>query len=193
MSTWQFLSRYLREPGSVGAIAPSSHALARAVCRAGRIDTADAIVEFGPGTGPVTGEILKRKKPTSKFFGIERSPQLAEICRRTHPGATIYTDDAANVRALCDRNHIDRVDSIISGLPWASLPTQVQDSILDAAMTVLKPGGTLVTFGYHAGLLMPAGRRFHKRLPQFFDHIELFDTVWANIPPARIYRFTSAR
>ena len=82
------------------------------------------------------------------------------------------------------------LDAIVSGLPWASFPQSLQTRILDATMKVLRPGGQLVTFAYHTGLLMPAGRRFQRLLPRYFSKITRGRSVWRNTPPAFTIRCT---
>jgi phosphatidylethanolamine/phosphatidyl-N-methylethanolamine N-methyltransferase len=89
---------------------------------------------------------------------------------------------------LCDRQGIAQVDCIVSGLPWASFPDDMQTQYLDAMMTVLKPGGQFVTFAYLQGLLLPAGRRFRRKLDHYFSRVDRSRTVWLNLPPAFVYR-----
>ncbi len=62
--------------------------------------------------------------------------------------------------------------------------------ILDGVTKVLKPGGTLVTFGYHVGTLMPAGKRFARLFRQYFSKTNRTPVIWRNIPPAFVLRGT---
>jgi phosphatidylethanolamine/phosphatidyl-N-methylethanolamine N-methyltransferase len=183
-----FLKEFLDNPGQVGAIAPSSRFLARRMAGGLAHASIKAVVEYGPGTGVVTRAILERIPKGCKYLAIERSAELVRLFRQRFPGITIYEDTAANVQRLCRKNGIDAVDTVVSGLPWAVFPEPLQDEILAATVKVLRPGGEFVTFGYHVGLLTPAGRRFHKKLPRYFSSVRRDEVVWRNMPPAFVCR-----
>lgn len=187
MST-EFLKTFLRRPGQVGAIAPSSRHLAAAMVDWFDWERMKNVVEYGPGTGVFTEAILQRLQPGSKFFAIERSPELCAITRQRCPTADVCEASVEDVAELCRQRGIEAVDGIICGLPWASFPDGLQRSCLEAMKTVLVPGGQFATFAYWQGLLMPAAHRFRRRLDEYFSHIETSPTVWRNLPPAFIYR-----
>lgn len=71
-----FLKQYLRNPRSIGAIAPSSPALARAMVDAANLAAARVIVEFGPGTGVFTEELVARRRPGTRIIAIELNPDF---------------------------------------------------------------------------------------------------------------------
>lgn len=180
-----FLGAFLSKPGMIGAIAPSSRHLARRIVSELDLTGARAVAEFGPGTGVISDALIPAIPAGCIYFAVELNPALARAFRQRHPGAKLYEDSAANIRALCDKEGIDKLDYIVSGLPWASFSRDLQVSILDAVGTVLKPGGELVTFGYQMGTWFPAGRRFHKELaPKYFSRIYKSRYVWRNLPPA---------
>jgi phospholipid N-methyltransferase len=188
LSTWTFLKRFIRHPGQVGAIAPSSEALAEEMVRWIDWPNIRHCVEYGPGTGVFTAAAQRSLAPGARFFAIERSPELAALTRQRCPGITVYEDSVANVEELCRREGIDRVDAIICGLPWASFPEALQAACLDATLRVMRPQGQFATFAYWQGLLLPAGQRFRRRLQDSFASVEFSPTVWRNLPPAFIYR-----
>src|SRR5262249_19755952 len=148
----RFLGEFLSRPAATGAIAPSSAFLARAIVNDLDLPRAQAILEYGPGTGVFTEHILREIKPSSNFVAIVVNPQLARIFKTRHPDVTLVEDTVANVRAICDRARIDSVDSIVSGLPWAAFSQRMQSTFLDEMMRVLTPGGRFVTFAYVHGL-----------------------------------------
>jgi phosphatidylethanolamine/phosphatidyl-N-methylethanolamine N-methyltransferase len=194
-----FLMQFLRRPAEIGAFAPSSRHLARRMISGIGIETAKVVVEYGPGTGAVTGHILSALSPSAKFFAIEINPVFADAVRRRNPGASIHTGSVADIESFCAAEGVaplkvdgaqseGGIDLIISGLPWASFPESLQRSILDATMRVLKPGGLFVTFGYHVGLLTPAGQRFAKLMRQYFSSTSRSWVIWRNLPPAFVVR-----
>ena len=91
------------------------------------------------------------------------------------------------VKQLCEAQGVRQVDAIVSGLPWAAFSDDDQNTYLDATMQVLRPGGQFIAFGYLQGLLLPAGRRFRKKLLNYFAEVRVSKPVWGNLPPAFFY------
>jgi phospholipid N-methyltransferase len=52
--TFRFIRQFLRTPGSIGAVAPSSKYLAKAMVAGVVLEPGQRLLEFGPGTGPFT-------------------------------------------------------------------------------------------------------------------------------------------
>lgn len=152
------------------------------------MDTADSIVELGPGTGVFTKVILEKKKADSKFIAVELNKTLYDIVKSKFQDLTIYNDSAANLDKLIKNENIDSVDVVLCGLPWASFPASLQISILDAVHSSLKDGGIFTTFAYLQGAILPTGIRFRKLLKSHFSQVKTTKTVWRNIPPAFVYR-----
>ncbi len=183
-----FLLQFLSNPGEVGAVAPSSARLAAAMVEWIDWPGVRTVVEYGPGTGRFTGQILSRMSPQAKLVAIEINPRFVAALAERFPAVAVYQESVAEVKAVCRREGIGEVDAIVSGLPWASFSADDQDACLRGMMTVLRPGGQFVTFAYLQGLLLPAGRRFRAKLRQCFSRIEISKTVWRNLPPAIVYR-----
>jgi phosphatidylethanolamine/phosphatidyl-N-methylethanolamine N-methyltransferase len=192
----RFFSEFVRRPGTIGAVAPSSRRLARKMVEGLSLRTAAAIVEFGPGSGVFTREILAHIGPQTRFFAIERNAAMAQLVRDRFPGLTVFEDNAGNIDRLCAGQRIGDarghagVDLILSGLPWPSFSDALRTEILEAAARALRPGGQLITFGYHCGLLMPGAWHFRREAKRVFKDMTISEVVWANLPPAFIYRCT---
>lgn len=186
-----FLREFILNPGHVGAIAPSSPALAKRMVECVDFEKARAVLEYGPGTGAFTGAILERLRPGAKFAAIELNPSYCEILRKKFPGARIVNESAAKAVAICRAEGMGEppcVDAVVSGLPWASFPEALQDELLGEMLKVLKPGGVFVTFGYQMGTLLPAGKRFAAKARRLFGRVERSELVWRNLPPAFVFR-----
>ena len=65
-----FLWEYIKHPLRVGAVAPSGRGLARKMMEPVDFKQASVIVEYGPGTGSFTREILSRKSSETKLILI---------------------------------------------------------------------------------------------------------------------------
>lgn len=176
-----FLRSLLRSPRSIGAIAPSSRGLARAMVDAAGIDQARTIVEFGPGLGVVTDEIIRRMSADARLLVFEIEPRFVAALRsRIHDSrVTILDRSAAEIQAALAEHGLERADAIISSLPFTSLPRPLTLTILQATVANLRPGGAFVLFQY-----TPMIRRL---LETFFPAVLTQRVVLRNLPPAIVY------
>ena len=184
----RFLSEFVLRPRAVGAVSPSSRGLAEKMVEWIDWPNVRAVVEYGPGTGAFTKEILSRLSPGTSFFAIEINPVFAARLAERYPDVPVHEESVKDVARLCEQEGIEQVDAIVCGLPWAAFCNRDQEDFLEAMTTVLRPGGQFVTFAYLQGLLMPAGRRFKGKLRRHFSRIERSKTAWMNLPPAFVYR-----
>src|SRR5580658_189008 len=90
----RFLRRLIVRPRAIGAIAPSSPALARKI--AGQIDPEfpGVVLELGPGTGVVTDALVARGISVNRIVAVEADPDLARLMRARFPGLQIIEGDA---------------------------------------------------------------------------------------------------
>ena len=184
----RFLTAFARNPQAVGAVAPSSRHLAAMIADDMGLQTADTVVELGPGTGVVTEAIAQRVRNGTLVLAVELNADLAAPLVRRFPRFHIINDSAERlVQHLRERGR-DSADSIVSGLPWAAFGEDLQDRLLSAVEESLRPGGRFATFAYvHASWLPPA-RRFRSKLERRFSDVITTPVVWRNLPPAFVYR-----
>ncbi len=135
-----FLRNFFRQPGAVGAIAPSGQVLAKLMVQSVDWNAAKVVLEYGPGTGVFTEQIAKSRMPHTQVIAIEQSPELAKLTQSRVPEIEVVQDSVANVETICQQRGIERVDAVLCGLPWASFPESLQQSCFDAMLRVWLPG-----------------------------------------------------
>jgi phosphatidylethanolamine/phosphatidyl-N-methylethanolamine N-methyltransferase len=143
-----FLRRWLANPLKVGAVLPSSPALARLVARQVGRKPDQAIVELGAGTGSVTKELLKAGVPAERLFVIEIDADLCKFLRKQVPQAQIIHGDAMRLPELIPAKWHGKVGTVISGIPMVTLPLAFQQRLIDAAFAVMPPGGRMLQYTY---------------------------------------------
>ncbi|MFI1035254.1 class I SAM-dependent methyltransferase [Streptomyces sp. NPDC020951] len=181
-----FLGQWLRSPASVGAIAPSSRHLARAVTCAVPERGEPVVVELGAGTGPFTAEIQRRLAGRGRHLAVEINPRMAELLRGRYPAAEVVQGNAMDLRQLLDDRGVDRADAVVSGLPWSLLPATAQEQLVEALTKVLAPNGAFTTFAYRHAVFLASARRFRDLLADRFEEVVPGRTVWRNSPPAYV-------
>ena len=193
-----FLREFLRRPGRVGAISPSSPQLAQSMVNGLDFSKIRSIVEYGPGSGVFTRAVLERlpkgwlvsEGGQGRFIAIEYSEQLAELVRDRFSGVSVVHDSAEHVEAICEQHGVrpGELDVVISGIAWVSVPPARATRMLEATSRVLRSGGEFRTFGYYLGLMMPGAWHLRAEVKRLFADVEMSRAVWANMPPAFVYR-----
>lgn len=193
-----FIKEFIKAPGEVAAVSPSSRRLARRMIEGLDFSTARVVVEYGPGLGTFTDAIVSAIEEAAKrspagseacrVIAIERNEALAGILRKRHPSVSLHHEDAANVKQICLREGVQSVDYVVSGLGWPSFSDDLRTRILEGTAEVLRPGGEFRTFGYHVGLMMRGAWHFRRTVRRLFSEVTISKVVWGNMPPAFVYR-----
>ncbi len=185
--TLRLMLQFLKSPKSVGTLIPSSRELAQAMLAPIDFNNLSAIVEFGPGTGPLTAQIAARLPDRARYIGVELNKEFYERLSGKFPRLQFVNRDAADIEDILKSSGIEGVDAIMCNLPWASLPSEMQPKILNAAHKCLRVGGVFVTYAYLQGLILPGAWTLRRRLRNRFSKVETTRIVWNNVPPAFAY------
>ena len=186
----RFLGGLLRNPRSVGSVLPSSRFLADAIVGELKLTAGDVVVEYGPGTGPMTAAIHRRMPDGVKYLGIELNPRFHGLLTERYPELDFHLGSASEVAGLLKEKGLPRPRRIISGLPFASLPQEVQDGVVDATAEVLAEDGEFRTFQYVHAYALSSARRFRSRMAEKFGGFKRSAPVIRNVPPAYVLTYT---
>lgn len=144
---------------------------------------AGRVVEFGPGTGRLTEGILAAGVRQDALTLFEMNPDFVTHLQARWPGATVILAGAETAAA-----HVaPGVSAVISGLPLLSMPVAVRRAIVGAAFDVLAPGAPYVQFTYGPNPPLP-----EAEIAELGLTVERGEKIWANLPPATVYRFRRA-
>ncbi len=176
-----FLSELISNPRNIGAACPSSNGLAN--CMASFVPRAEDgyIIELGAGTGTITAAILRQGIDPKRLVVVEKSAKMAEFLKHRFPEILVIHGDAAERSYYLD-SHFGagqwHVSTIVSSLPFKSLPVSVGDAIKEQFQQVLPPRGRLIQFTYD---IRPVSAHYFTNFKKKNSRIK-----WINIPPARV-------
>jgi phospholipid N-methyltransferase len=217
-----FWREFREQYHTTGALLPSGRALSRALARfvregdaalpntskngaPARVENASVgrrILEVGPGTGAVTGQIIKGMRPTDRLDLVERNDQfVAQLRSRLaeDPTFAAVTDRITLHHASVEDLREDQpYDLIVSGLPLNNFAVETVDGILNKLRRLLAPGGTLSFFEYVAvrkaksAISSKAERERLRGIGSIFDEMlskdeVRRDLVLANVTPAWVH------
>jgi phospholipid N-methyltransferase len=179
VSKKDFFSAFLKQTKNIGAIAPSSRFLVKKMLEPIDFKTVKCIVEFGPGTGSITHELLNLMPEDAILLAFEINADFCEILSHIKdPRLRIISDTAENIELYLRENNITKVDYIVSSLPFAMIPNGIVKNILSVVKKVLKPTGMFLQYQYSLNA--------YKKLKNTFKDVEVNFTPM-NIPPAFVF------
>ena len=179
-----FLRRWIKNPISIGAIAPSSLRLSDAMARQVPAHGTGPVIELGGGTGNITAGLLRAGIAASRLVVLERDPALHRLLQHRYPQLRVVLGDAAALVECLRPLGIDRADAVVSGLPLLVFPRNIQDEIVRGVFELLAPGAPFIQFTY--GPYSPVGR---ERLGVSG---KVAKWVPANLPPASVWVYRRA-
>lgn len=175
-----FARNFLKHPRMLGSLIPSSRFLIEQVLRKVDWKQARVIVEYGPGVGTFTREILDRMHPDATLVVIEMNEDFVGFLRRSIRDPRLHVvhgsaEEAAGV--LAGLGHA-KADYVISGIPFSTMPEEVRLSILRTTRSLLAPRGAFLVYQFTGGLL-PDLKQIFSWVQQGFEPL--------NILPARLF------
>ena len=187
---FRFLIRFISKPQSVGSIWPSSQKLAKEMLHGIELKPGDIVIEYGPGTGPFTKLLQPYLASGIEYLGIERDEQLIKGLRRRFPEMRFHHGCAEEAPELLRHYGLNSARLIISGLPFANMPSALQEKILKATQESLLPDGYFRTFTYLLSIISPHASHFQRIAHRCFLYDHGSKKVMLNFPPARVLSYS---
>lgn len=176
-----FTANFIKHPGMIGSVVPSSRFLVERMLEPIDWQRARHIVEYGPGEGTFTREILNRMRDDAELVLIELNADLAAYLKRhfTDPRVTVIHGSAADINQIAADRGWDGVDYALSGIPFSTMPEGVRREILTETRQSLRAGGKFIVFQF--------SNKVFGYLKETFEAVEK-GLELRNFPPAHCYR-----
>ncbi len=185
-----FVSRFATKPGSIGSLWPSSRQLGLAMLEEITLQPGDVVVEYGPGTGPFTSVLREWMPAGTEYLGIEFDDELHRNLVRRFPGMRFHHGSAEATPEILSSHGLGRARLIVAVLPFANMPPDLQQRIIEATCEGLHEDGVFRTFTYLLSSLSPRTIHFRKMVRKHFLEHHAARRVMKNFPPARVLSFS---
>jgi phospholipid N-methyltransferase len=164
----------------LGSLIPSSRFLVNKVL--GEVDwgRARVFLEYGPGVGTFTTEILRRMRSDAVLVVLETNADFVRFLRgkvrddRLH----VIHGSAADADSALARLDLRHADYVISGIPYTTMRPDVRDLILRKTHSVLHPNGAFLVYQFTRSVL-PYLEQVFGLVRQDFEPL--------NVMPARLF------
>ena len=180
----QFLQAFLKNPGTVGSITPSSPELARRMVAGIRPNEQDVVLELGVGTGAITKFLQDVVPNENSYLGIELDRDLVRSLKRNYPEMRIVRGDAVDASEIHRRSGLGKVGMIICCLPFVSIPNEVGEKILLEIDKFMQQGCIFRTFQYAHGYYFPSAIKLREFMRDRYGKSKRSPLIVKNVPPA---------
>jgi phospholipid N-methyltransferase len=139
----------------------------------------------------VIAELLPKN---ARYLGVELDERFHSQLTKRFPSLSFHRGSAADIRTILADRGLPKPSRIVCGLPFASLPSAVQDGVVDGITWSLHGhDADFRTFQYVHAYGMRAAKRFRGLMEERFSGFERIGPIVRNVPPAYVLRYWHAR
>lgn len=130
-----------------GAVARSSPYVVKRVLKLIKGRPLNQVIEYGPGDGVMTLEILRHLPPNGKLLAVEINPEFLKMLRKV-PDPRLQVIDAKiqDISQNINTYGFDKVDLVLASIPFSFLPKTEREKIVEATEKVLAERGMFIIF-----------------------------------------------
>ena len=173
-----FAWNFLRHPMRNASLVPTSPVASKMMLEGIDFSSIRIIVELGPGTGEITGEILKKCRTDATIILIELEPSYVKALKEKFGGRiAVYEESAHRLDAILLKHGIAKVNLIVSGLPYF-LNGEVKEKLFETLKHRTGEGTIFRFFTYSP----PVMRYVYRELP-----VRKVSFTLRNFPPMWVY------
>jgi phospholipid N-methyltransferase len=148
--TLLFARNFLKHPLQLGSVVPSSRFLVNQLLAPVDWERARVVVEYGPGVGNITREILRRMRRDATMVAIELNSDFVDFLRMEvdDPRLRVVHGSASDALQTLRAMKLPRVDYIISCIPYSTIPDTLRAEIVKQSRELLVEDGAMLMFQF---------------------------------------------
>jgi phospholipid N-methyltransferase len=175
-----FSRNFIKHPRMLGSLIPSSRFLVNHVLAEVDWNRARVFLEYGPGVGTFTAEILRRLRPDAVLIVLETNTDFVRFLRRRFKDDRLHVihRSAADADTALSGLGLEHADYVLSGIPYTTMPPELRETILQKTHSVLHPNGAFLVYQFTRSVL-PYLQGVFRLVDQDFEPL--------NVMPARLY------
>jgi phospholipid N-methyltransferase len=175
-----FGRNFIKHPKMLGSLIPSSRFLVNKVLNEVDWARARVFLEYGPGVGTFTTEILRRMRPDAVVIALETNADFVRFLRgKIHDDRLhVVHGSAADADTALAKLNLTHADYILSGIPYTTIPAEVREVILRKTHSLLHPNGAFLVYQFTRTVL-PYLQQVFSSIDQDFEPL--------NVMPARLF------
>ena len=175
-----FARNFFKNPRMLGSLIPSSRFLVKQLLRNVDWENARVIVEYGPGVGTISGDVLKRMRPDATLVVFEINDEFVKVMKQRFPDPRLRVmhRSAADIQIVLRELNLGPADYVISGIPFTMMTEADRQAVVANTHAALRPGGSFLVYQFSS--------RVRSYLEELFGQVrEQFEP--RNILPAKLF------
>ena len=154
----------------VGAVSRSSKYVIKAVIK--HIFGLDLqnIVEYGPGDGALTLELLKVLSPKGKMLVVEMDPNFVRVLKKINDRRlTVVQGKMQNIAKNLDRYGFKEVDLVLSSVPFSLIDKKEREEFVMFTHNTLVSRGKFIIFHQYSKIMERSLKKYFKNVSTSFE------------------------
>lgn len=154
----------------VGAVSRSSKFVIKKVLAQIKKDSLESVLEFGPGDGVLTTEILKKLSSNGKMYVVELDPNFVKELKDIGDKRLIVIEGKMEDVVLHPKKYgVESVELIVSSIPFTFIKKEDREDVVKKAKKLLVHGGQFIIFHQYSLLMKKNLSKNFKNVDSFFE------------------------
>lgn len=154
----------------IGAIAKSSKYVVNAVVRDLKNKPMRRVVEYGPGDGVMTRELLGRMPKNGQLIAVELNQELIKSLKRIDdPRLRVIKGKVQKVSKELRRYHFENIDLVVSSIPFSMLKPTERDQVVSNTFDMLNDKGRFIVFHQYSRLMLTPLKKYFNTVATSFE------------------------
>ncbi len=155
---------------SIGALARSSKYVVRRVTEVLDDRHFRRVVEYGPGDGVMTRELLRHLPPDGELIAVEANPKFVKMLKKIRdPRLRVIEGTIQEVAPRLLRYGFGHVDLAVSSIPFSSLSEHDREAVVRHTFDALADGGDFIVFHQYSRLMLNPLKKFFPDVHTSFE------------------------
>ena len=154
----------------VGAIVRSSEYVINGVLKnlSGKIF--HNVVEYGPGDGVLTKELLKLLSPDGKMIVVELNNNFVSILKSINdPRLAVICGEMEDVSLNLNKYGFDKADLVVSSVPFSMIDKEDRNAVVSSTYNSLNVGGRFIIFHQYSPLMVGFLKKYFRNVTVSFE------------------------
>lgn len=153
----------------VGALTPSSKYVVKKIIKEIKPEY-KFIVEYGPGDGIITKEILKILPQNGILIAVELNQSfIGELEKIKDKRLKIICGDAVKISENLDKLGLPRIDAVVSGIPCSILKPKERKELMKNTYNILSESGIFIIYQNIPLIFSELNKVFKKSISWHFE------------------------
>ena len=159
----------------IGAVSRSSRYVIKTVLDNLKGESFHKIVEYGPGDGVLTHELLKLLSPNGKLLVVEMDKNFVEVLNRINdPRLIVIEGKMEDVSKNLSQYAFDSCDLVVSSIPFSLIDKNEREEVVKNTHKSIKQGGKFIIFHQYSKLMQKPLEKYFKKVKWTFEPRNFF-------------------